>query len=215
MSEETWVRMTGAGGLRGRLLGVDGRIDAAEPWTRAELDDGRRLLVPTEQLEKREDGLYHLRVPLVDLGLEPPDQTRFSLPVIQEELEVGRRVVETGRVRIAKSVTEKVETVDQPLLHEHVEIDRVPVGRVVEAAPPIRYEDDTMIIPLVEEVLVVEKRLVLREELRVRRRQDIVHRPQQITLRREDLTWDREQVENPPNGGGNPLAGVPKSPTGD
>lgn len=205
MSHETWVRMTGEGGLRGRLVAVDGRIDPAEPWTRAELDDGRRLLVPTEHLVWRDDGLYHLRVPLVELGLEPPDETRFSLPVIQEELEVGRRVVETGRVRIARTVTETIETVDQPLLHEFVEIDRVPVGRVVESPPPVRYEDDTMVIPMVEEVLVVEKRLVLREELRVRRRQETVHRPRQVTLRREDLTWDRQDAESPPKGGGNPL----------
>jgi stress response protein YsnF len=44
------------------------------------------------------------------------------------------------------------------------------MGRMVETAPEIRTESDVTILPVVEEVLVVEKRLVLKEELHIRRR---------------------------------------------
>src|SRR4051812_20472751 len=57
------------------------------------------------------------------------------VPVIAEELAVGRRAVESGRVRITKQVRERREVVDQPTVTEDVVIERVPVNRVVDAAP--------------------------------------------------------------------------------
>ena len=45
----------------------------------------------------------------------------------------------------------------------------MPIDREVEAAPAVRTAGDTTVVPVLEEVLVVEKRLVLKEEVRIRR----------------------------------------------
>ena len=104
--------------------------------------------------------------------------------------------METGRVRIHKVVHEREELVDEPLLHEEVSIERVPIHRFVDEAMPIRYEGDTMIVSLLEEVPVVEKRLMLKEELRITTRRSEVHQPVRVTLRSEEATVEHLAVEH-------------------
>ena len=58
---------------------------------------------------------------------------------------------------------------DEPLWREEVEVTRVPMQRVVDGPVPVREENDTTIISVVEEVLVVEKRWMLREEIHIRK----------------------------------------------
>lgn len=94
----------------------------------------------------------------------------LTLPVYEEQLRVGTRRVETGRgVRVSKTVAERPYEFEQTLMHERVEVRRVPVDEVVApgAAPASRYEGATLIVPVVEEVLVVEKRWRIREEIRI------------------------------------------------
>ena len=86
------------------------------------------------------------------------------VPIVEEELIVEKRRVERGGVRIVKTVSERTETIDLPLMEEQTEVERVAINRIVESAPPVRYEGDVMIVPLVEEVIVTEKRLMLRED---------------------------------------------------
>jgi Domain of unknown function (DUF2382) len=70
-----------------------------------------------------------------------------------------------------QTVTDTVEELARAdMQRETVEVTRVPVDKMVETAPEIRTEDDVTIVPVLEEVLVVEKRLVLKEELHIRRR---------------------------------------------
>lgn len=116
---------------------------------------------------------------------------QLVVPVVAEELKVERRRVKSGAVRIIKTVGERTETVDLPLMEEQTEVERVAIGRIVETAPPMRYEGDVLIVPLLEEVIVTEKRLMLREELHIRKRQVETHKPQQVTLRREEVTVER------------------------
>ena len=85
--------------------------------------------------------------------------------------------------------------VDEPLLREEVAIERVPIDRVVEGPIPVRSEGDTMIVSVLEEVLVVETRLRLTEELRITRRRTETHRPVTATVRREDVTVERVDRE--------------------
>jgi uncharacterized protein (TIGR02271 family) len=94
----------------------------------------------------------------------------LTLPVYEEQLRVGTRRVETGRgVRVSKTVGEQPYEFEQTLMHERVEVRRIPVDEVVAsgAAPASRYEGTTLIVPVVEEVLVVEKRWRIREEIRI------------------------------------------------
>ena len=127
----------------------------------------------------------------IEAALERSGGAAAVVPVIAEEVQVGRRTVETGRVRVTKLVREQQEVVDQPTVTEHVTVERVPVNRVVEQAPAPRQEGDTLILPVLEEVLVVERRLVLKEEVRITKRSTESRNPQTVTLRSEDVKVER------------------------
>jgi uncharacterized protein (TIGR02271 family) len=117
------------------------------------------------------------------------------IPVIAEELEVGTREVERLGVRLTKTVSERIETVDVPLMEERTEVERVTINKAVDTPPPVRYEGDTMIVPVLEEILVTEKRLILREELHIRKWQVEARKPQTVTLRREHVRIDEPSPE--------------------
>jgi stress response protein YsnF len=53
------------------------------------------------------------------------------VPVVQEELHVNKRQVETGRVRVTKTIHEQEVLIEEPSTHEEVQIERVPVNQVV------------------------------------------------------------------------------------
>lgn len=107
------------------------------------------------------------------------------IPLVEETAVVGKREVVTGRVRV-RTVTDIVEELAQAdVQRETVEVTRIPVDRMVETAPEIRTEGDVTIVPVLEEVLVVEKRLVLKEEVHIRRHveQEAVEVP--VSLRKQ------------------------------
>ena len=138
----------------------------------------------------------------------PEDQTEnVSVPVIEEELEVGKRRVEGDRVSVRTVPRERTEVVEQPLESMEVEIERIAIDREIDTAPDIRNDGDTMIIPIVEERLVVEKRLFLREEVHVYRRrvvtqfrQNVTLRSQEVVVERRDTASDRDRTETPQEG---------------
>ena len=110
------------------------------------------------------------------------------VPVVEETAVVYKERVVTDRVRLNKQVHEDQEVLDIPVRTETLEVERVPVGRFVEAAPAIWTEGDTTVYPVVEEVLVVEKRLRLVEEVRVTQRQATRRVREEVVLRREEIT---------------------------
>ncbi|MBD0273202.1 MAG: YsnF/AvaK domain-containing protein [Acetobacteraceae bacterium] len=134
------------------------------------------------------------------------------LPLVEEVLRVGKRRVETGRVRVSVGTEAGERVVRETLRSERAEIQRVPMGRELAAGEPApfprREPDGTVVVPVLEEVLFVERRLVLREEIRVRTiaSEDTVEQP--VTLRRQ-----RAEVERlPPEAVGDPeTAGPPRS----
>jgi uncharacterized protein (TIGR02271 family) len=118
----------------------------------------------------------------------------FTLPVIEEQAIVQREVVEAGRVRITRQVHEADELVRVALQHDEVRVERVPVNQylpVGAAAPAARYEGEVMIIPVLREVAVVEKRLLVVEELRVTKQQITTEHAEPMHLRREDISVER------------------------
>lgn len=159
-------------------------------------DGNRRVRVPVELLRRREDGIYYLPLSLRELqsgavSLGAPEVT--VLPVVEEQVEVAKRTTPTGQVRVVKQVQETQETVDLPLVQERVQVERVPVQRYLEQPAELRYEGDTLVIPVMEEVLIVEKRLLLREEVRVTTvRQATVHQ-ETVTLRKERVSVTRAE----------------------
>jgi stress response protein YsnF len=115
-----------------------------------------------------------------------------AIPLAEERLHVSKRPVER-RVRV-RTVTEDVpETLREELVAERVDVQHVSVERELAEAPEIRFEDDVMIIPVIEERLVVEKKLFLVEEVHVRRLQGTERIEQPVTLRKQRVVVDRLQ----------------------
>ena len=140
-----------------------------------------------------------------------PDKTGEAvIPLLAEEVAVSKQVVETGRVQVARVTHEREQLIDELLAHETVEINRTPIGRQVDTMPAIRDEDDTLVIPIVEEVLVVERRLLLKEEVRVRRVRSTERHQESVTLRHHEAVVTRLPVEPPAAGEGPEASAKPQ-----
>ncbi|GAB2454662.1 hypothetical protein GCM10011375_02210 [Hymenobacter qilianensis] len=116
---------------------------------------------------------------------------QVTIPVVEEQVQIGKDVVETGRIRVSKTVHEEQQVVDVPIIQEEVNVERVAINQYVATPPAVRYEGDTMIMPILREVLVVEKRLLLVEEVRITKHQTETRTPQQVTLRKEEIHLQR------------------------
>jgi len=125
------------------------------------------------------------------------------IPLLEEHLRLGKRVREIGRVRVSVTTGTEARRIEETLRSKLVDVQRVPIGRTVAAAPPVREEGDTLVIPVLEEVLVVERRLVLREEVRLRLRVEERRHAEEVTLRRQDAAVERlppRHSDQPPQG---------------
>ena len=138
------------------------------------------------------------QVPVLDDALRssPQDLSEEVIPLVDETAAIGKQQVVTGRVRVRTVADTSEEIAHADLLREDVEVTRVPIDRVVDAPPQIRTDGDVTIVPVLEEVLVVEKRLVLKEELHIRRRiaTETVEVP--VTLRKQRAIVERDTPES-------------------
>ena len=117
----------------------------------------------------------------------------MTIPVVEETARVTKRAVSRGRVRVEKVVTEREEVIDTSSFEDEIEIERVARDVVLKKPAKPRREGDTLIVPVMEEITVVEKRLVLKEELYIRRKKVKVPRSERVRLRREEVRVDREK----------------------
>jgi len=124
-------------------------------------------------------------------GPKKIEKSTDTIPVLEEELAVEKHPVATGRVRV-RTLTETVEDIAHATLEQqNVEIQRVPIDRIVENPPPVRTEGEVTIIPVLEEVLVVEKRLLLKEELHIQRHTHSEAIEVPVTRRKQRVVVDR------------------------
>ena len=123
------------------------------------------------------------------------DEKQIVIPVVEEYLTVDKEVVETGKVRVATRVSEEEVTVNLPVVSEQYEVRHVPVDKVFPTAPPVRYEGDTLIVPVIEEVVVVEKRYRVVEEVHLVKRTTETPFMQQITLQKQEVNVERVTPE--------------------
>ena len=115
-----------------------------------------------------------------------------AIPLVEERLSIEKRQVEAGRLRVRISVAEREERVPVELNHDEVEVERVPRNVPLSELPGVRLEGNTTIIPVVEEVVVVEKRLMLVEEIHVRRKSTLRTEEVPVTLRSEEAAIERD-----------------------
>lgn len=201
------LRIEGEAGLRGMLLAEEAP-GAGASRVRIRLDSGDVIEVPVTMLERKAAGGFFLPLTLEEAAAYRPDALTAAttapdsgpadaatIPVVEEQLKVGKIWEETGKVVVHKTVHERRELVDQTLLSETVRVERVPVGRIVERAEAPRQEGDALIVPLYEEVLVVEKRLLLREELHIIQQREERREPREYTLRSEEVEIERRESD--------------------
>ena len=119
------------------------------------------------------------------------------VPLFEEEVNVAKRVVETGRVQVSRVTHTHQHMVDELLRHEKVEVERIPMEQPVDKMPSVRQEGDVTIVPVVEEVLKVERHLVLREEVHIRRVQQTERFQQEVLLRKQEALISRLAPEEP------------------
>ena len=125
------------------------------------------------------------------LGQVPTAALDQVLEVVEERVRIEKRLVETDHARVHVTVEERDEPVEALLVRQDLVIDRVPMGTRIDAVPPVRRDGDTVVVPVVEEVLVVEKRLVLKEELHIRIDVTRQAETQTVRLRREHADIER------------------------
>jgi uncharacterized protein (TIGR02271 family) len=113
--------------------------------------------------------------------------TQISIPIVEEQIKVGSREIVTQRAIINKDIEEREELVDLPVLSDDYRVERIPINRTIDSRPPVRCVGDTTIIPVIDEIAIVTKQLVLREELHITRVRTELHKPQLVRLRRETV----------------------------
>ena len=111
------------------------------------------------------------------------------IELVEEQLEISKRWVERGRVVVRTRVEKRDEVAEIELQQEDVAVERVPRGVPVETLPAVREEDGVLIVPVVEEQLVVTTRLILKEEIRITRRSrtELVREPVRLRSERADI----------------------------
>jgi uncharacterized protein (TIGR02271 family) len=116
-----------------------------------------------------------------------------NLTLLAEELSVAKEAVETGRVRVSKQTHTREVSVEEDLLRESAEIETIPIGRQIFEMPSVRHEGETVIVPIVEEILHTERRLILKEEVRITRRKTTEQFHDRVTLRYQEAVVTRVQ----------------------
>ena len=119
------------------------------------------------------------------------------VPVYAEHASVSKRRIVTGRVKVSRVTRQSEKLLTQTFAQQRVRIDRIPIGKLIKAVPKIREKGDAIIIPIVEEIAVVERRLVLTEEIWVRRIQSNEKHRQRVMLRCQEAVITRDPVEPP------------------
>ena len=139
----------GDGGRIGTLAAPARFLDSRSEKT-IHLDEGGELLVSADSLQVQQDGSFRLS------GYPP--QPRIA--------EAATNAVPTASDTSAPSGSSE-KLYREGYVIEHVKIDRMITEPVYQ-----QQVGDTLILPVVEEILVTEKRMILREEIRITRSRD-------------------------------------------
>ena len=118
-----------------------------------------------------------------------------SMPLHAEEATVSRRVRRT-LVRAVRTTASREQVVEAELDRVDVVIERVAIGRVVDQAPPVRIEGDVTIVPVVEEELVLVRRLILKEEVRLRTVRSVRRHVETVVVREQVVSVTRTPLED-------------------
>jgi stress response protein YsnF len=201
------------------------RIDLEDPTSRADIvvlanhDNAgpgveEFLRVPRELVDRVEgDSLYlnveRRRVPRASDAVSATHRikdsgSRLTLRAYEEVVEVTPQVVEKGYLSVQKKIDEYLDERSVELMQQEVHVERVPVDEIIPEYVEPYMDGDTYVVPVIEEEVVIQRRLRLKEELRVQRtvtaRDETVRTPFRrervvVTEYRYEVPEDEEPVE--------------------
>jgi len=131
-------------------------------------------------------------------GRDPVASQPEVLRLHEETAQISKASRVSGEVSVSTRTLTRDELVSQDLAHTNVEITTVPIGRAVDAIPAVREEGDVTIFPVMEEVLVIERRLMLKEEVHIRKVRTTERHQETVTLRYQEAVVSRNS-ETPPD----------------
>jgi uncharacterized protein (TIGR02271 family) len=123
-----------------------------------------------------------------------PDASQ-TLPLIEEQVSVARERVNTGAVRVRVEEHRQPVPVALSAFSDAVQVERVRVEREVGAVEPPWHDGDVLVVPVYEERIVVQRRLVLTEELRIRRERRQQQWHETVELRRDEARVERRDAD--------------------
>lgn len=119
------------------------------------------------------------------------DKDEVIVPLIAEQLDVDAVPVLKGGVRVSKRVVGQEHLIEQELRRDHVEVRRVKVHRVVDGPQEAIQSGNTTIIPVVEEVLRIERQWVVTEEIHLIRTEETNTFRDKVIANREEAVVER------------------------
>jgi uncharacterized protein (TIGR02271 family) len=125
----------------------------------------------------------------------PSEPDEIVVPLHEEGVSVAKQRIATGRWRISTVTRQDEVQVDEPLAQETIEVERTAVNKPVERMPSVREEGDTLIVPVVEEILVLERRLILKEEVRIRRIRKTGRHVERVKIRKQEAMITKLPME--------------------
>lgn len=131
----------------------------------------------------------------LDVTSATPSGNVQTLLLHAETAALSKRVRRT-LVRATRTTSTQDDIVSAELNHEHVEVERVAIGRVVDVVPPIRQEGEVTIMPVVKEELVVVRRLILTEEVHLRRVQSTSTYAAKVAVRTQHVAVTRTALDD-------------------
>lgn len=122
-------------------------------------------------------------------------ENKVTIPVLEEEIKITKKIIETGHVNISKKINENTESFEIPLAEEEIVVKRIPKNELIDTLPPAsRYEGEVMIIPVLKEVAVIEKRIMLVEEIHVSKLKTEKTETHEVVVRKEEVNVTRTKL---------------------
>lgn len=121
-----------------------------------------------------------------------PDNDELVIPVVREEVHADVKPVETGRVRVTKTVDHHQQVLEQQLKKGYVEVRRAKTDRIVDGPQEPYRSGDTVVVPVTSEVLIDgQKRWQVTEEIYLVQREQVQTVKQAVDLAEEKATVER------------------------
>jgi len=127
-----------------------------------------------------------------------PVEHEGRLPLVEEVVHVAKQEVSAGKVRVHTVVHTEEKFVRETLEQHTVEVTRIPKNEVIDVVPTVRTENGVVIVPVFEEIVVVETKLVLKEEVHIRTKmsQDTVEF--HVPIRKQEAVVERLHTDGKP-----------------